>query len=132
MSADLRFGLGVLAATLAIPGALLATAPIAEARAPLGYLVGWGLALALVVPSYVVLSRVSRDPEDPRFNRALLGGTLGRFLLALVGMTLFATLVDDAPVKAFLLAFFLGWMLLTGLELGAVLRRRPAKRNLEA
>lgn len=127
---DVRFLAGALAGSVAVPGVLLSAAPIDEARASLGYVVGWTLALLLVVPSYLLMARVTRDPEDPRFNRALLGGTLGRFALALVGMTLFATLVEEPPVKAFLLAFFLGWMLLTGLELTAVVGR--SKKKVEA
>jgi hypothetical protein len=129
---DLLFAVGATAGTLAVPGLLVLGQPLEEPRADLGYAAGWSLALLLVVPSYVIMSRVSRDPDDPRFFKALLGGMVGRFVLALVAMTLFATLVDHPPVKAFLLTFFLGWLILTGLELTSVMGRSRRGGTKEA
>jgi len=55
----------------------------------------------------------------------MLGGTGLRFVVSILVIVMFATLVDDAPIKSFLLSFFLGYVLLTALELGTALGRSP-------
>jgi hypothetical protein len=119
---DGRFAAGALLLTLLVPGLLLATSPFGEERATLGTLAGWGAALAIMVPSYVLLTRtVHADPH--RFLRGFMLGTLLRLILTVVAVLVFVTQVEHAPVRAFVLSFFLGYMLLTGLELTLALRR---------
>ena len=129
MSRDKLFYGGVAALSLLVPGALLMGQPFAEAREPMGTLTGWALALLIIVPSYLLLSRVIGDDDNQRFFRAWAGSTAARFVVVLVGTVLFAVLVDDAPIKSFLLSFFLGYMLLTGLELALVLSGRNTSRR---
>jgi hypothetical protein len=121
---DLRFAGGALLLTLLVPGLLLMAAPFGEDRATLGTLAGWGAALAIMVPSYVLLVRSIEGTDSHRFLRAFMLGTLMRLLLTIVAVLLFVTQVEQPPVKSFVLTFFLGYMLLTGLELVTTVRGR--------
>jgi hypothetical protein len=126
---DARFAAGTLLLTLLVPGALLLAAPFAEERATLGTLAGWGAALLIMVPSYALLVR-SVDAADPhRFLRAFMLGTLLRLVLTVGAVLVFATQVERAPLRAFVLSFFLGYMLLTALELMVTLRRDRRARS---
>ena len=107
---------GTLIATALVPALILLTAPFDEARYVMGTLWGWALALLTIVPSYIILSRAVRQEDSNRFFTAWAGGTIGRMVLVLVAVVLFVTVVAQPPTKTFLLSFFLGYMLLTGLE----------------
>lgn len=116
MTRDRTFGLGALALTVVVPGLLLATQPFAETRANFGVLTGWGLALLVIVPSYFLLARALKTENSQRFLMVFLGGSAGRFVVVIASVLLFALTVAEPPLKSFLLSFFLGYMLLTGLE----------------
>lgn len=113
---DRVFAGGTLIATALVPTLIVLGAPFEESRHVMGTLWGWALALLTIVPSYVILSRSLRHDDSNRFFTAFAGGTIGRMVAVLVAVVLFVTLVDQAPTKTFLLSFFLGYMLLTGLE----------------
>jgi L-asparagine transporter-like permease len=113
---DRVFAGGTLIATAVVPALILLGAPFDEPRYVMGVLWGWALALLTIVPSYVLLSRAVRQADSNRFFTAWAGGTIGRMVLVLLAVVLFVTLVEQAPTKSFLLSFFLGYMLLTGLE----------------
>jgi F0F1-type ATP synthase assembly protein I len=121
-SRDLRFASGTLALTLVVPALLLVLAPFGETRERLGVLSGWGVALLIMVPSYLLLVRSVDSTDSHRFLRAFMLGTLLRLVLTVVAVLVFVTQVERAPVRAFVLAFFLGYMLLTGLELVLTVR----------
>ena len=121
---DLRFALGALLLTLLVPGTLLLARPFGEARGELGTLVGWGAALAIMIPSYVLVVRSIESTDSHRFLRAFMLGTLLRLVATIAAVVLCVTQVDQPPVKNFILAFFLGYMLLTGLELVLTVRGR--------
>ncbi len=114
---DRTFYVGALLATVLVPGLILLGAPFDETRYVMGTLVGWAIALFTIVPSYILISRALSQEDNNRFYKLWAGGTMGRMAVVLVSVALFASLVDDAPIKTFLLSFFLGYMLLTGLEL---------------
>lgn len=124
---DLAFVAGLLGLSGLVLGWLLLDPPFGEPRSDLGAGWGWGLAVVAIVPSYVLLSRAMADDNPHRFQRAFLLGTMGRFLVSLLGTVAFWVSIEDAPIKIFLLAFGLGWLLLTGLELGLVLKPQRAK-----
>lgn len=126
MMRDLAFAGGVLVLSALVLGWLLLAPPFAEAQPELGALWGWGLAALAIVPSYVLLSRAVADENPHRFHRAFMLGTMLRFGVCMVGTVVFWFAVPDAPIKIFLLAFGLGWLLLTGLELGLVLKPQRA------
>ena len=48
-----------------------------------------------------------------------------RFVASVVGVLLFITLVDQPPVFVFVLAFFLGFAVLTAMELKFLLKQSP-------
>jgi len=121
MSRDRLFGLVTLALTIVVPGLLLLGRPFAEPRAAFGVLTGWGLGLLVIVPSYFLLAWALRTDNSQRFLMAFLGGSAGRFVVVIASVGVFALTVDDAPLKSFLLSFFLGYMLLTGLEFALAL-----------
>ena len=119
------FALGAALATALVPGALLMLGLFDEARASLGILVGWGLALLVIVPSFWLMARVMHSEDRLAFHRAFMGGTMGRFGLSIVGIVLFATQVTDAPLLSFLLSFFAGYALLSMLEVTLLLKKTP-------
>ncbi len=114
---DRVFGAGAAALTLAVPGALLALGLFAEERAAMGTLAGWGLALLIMVPSYALLSRGVTSTSPSGFVRGFMLGSILRLVATVGAVTGFALAVDRPPLRSFLLAYFLGYMLLTGLEL---------------
>jgi len=130
ISRDLRFALGALLLTVLVPGLMLLASPFSESRGNLGTLVGWGSALAIMLPSYMLIVRSMESTDSHRFMRTFMLGTLLRLLLTIVAVIVFVTQVDDAPVKSFVLAFFLGYMLLMGLEL--MLTVRGGARKVDA
>ena len=123
---DRVFAVGTLIATAVVPTLILLGAPFDEPRFVMGVLCGWALVLLTIVPSYVLLSRSIRSGDNGQFFQAWGGGTLGRLVVILVAVVLFATLVEQAPVMSFLLTFFLGYLLLTGLE---ILMALGSKKN---
>jgi hypothetical protein len=127
---DLTFVLGTLGLTACLPTALSALSLFAEERSAFGTWSGWVLALTIMVPSYVLLARGLGQDNPHRFVRSFMLGMLLRMGLTLAGVAGFALLVDPAPLKSFLLAFFLGYALLTALELVLSLRTEP-RRPLE-
>ena len=108
--------------TLGVPGALLLLAPVAEARAAFGTLTGWGLALAIMLPSYLLLSRAVSSENPHRFVRGFMLGMLLRMFATLIAIAAFHLTVEDAPLRSFLLSFFLGYGALTAVELSVTLR----------
>jgi hypothetical protein len=126
---DLRFALGALLLTLLVSGPMLLGSPFGEARSQLGTLAGWGAALAIMVPSYVLAARAMDSSDNQRFLRAFMLGTLLRLAFTIAAVVLFVKLVEEAPVKSFVLAFFLGYILLTGLELVLTVRGRARGVN---
>jgi hypothetical protein len=126
---DRHFALGTVALSVVLPGLLLALRPFDEARAELGLLCGWGVALAIMVPSYVLLSRTLGSADSRTFLGGFLGGSLGRLVLTAVAVVLFVKLVPEAPAGSFLVAYFLGYFSLTVLELMLTLRRQPEGRG---
>ena len=120
--ADRLFAAGCLLLTVAVPGSLLAAQPFAEPRATLGVLCGWGAALLMMVPSYLLVSRTLARPGSRGFLQGVMGGMLLRLVLTVAAVLAFGLLVADAPLKSFVLAFFAGYVLLTALELRLLLR----------
>jgi len=120
---------GAALATAVVPALLVLGTPFAETRAFMGIVVGWVLALLTIVPSYFLLSGALKEENSQRFFRAWAGGTMGRMFVVIVSVVLFAVFVTDAPVKSFLLSFFLGYMLLTGLEVLTVIGNTPNGRH---
>ena len=125
---DRSFALGALALSLVIPGLLLVLRPFDEPRAAFGLLTGWGVALAIMVPSYLLLSRTLGSEDSRTFLGGFLGGSLGRLVLTAVAVVLFVKLVPQAPAGSFLAAYFLGYFSLTALELLLTVRRQPNGR----
>jgi len=131
MVRDALFAAGVLALSALVLSTLLVGEPFGEAHAAQGAWWGWGLAVLAIAPSYVLLSRTVHDEDAHRFHRAFMLGTMGRFIVCMAGALVFHFRFEQAPMKIFLLAFGLGWLLLTGLELGLVLAPRRAPLNRE-
>ena len=123
---DVAFAVGALVLSGAVPALLVFAAPFAEARQTLGIVAGWALALLVMLPSHLLTGRVL-DSDDPHvFLRGFMLGTGLRFGTTIVAAGLFAWLVPEAPLKAFLVTFLLGYVAFTGLEL-LVSVRRPSK-----
>ena len=104
---DRRFSAGALLLSVLVPGLLVLIAPFGEPRATFGTLTGWGAALLIMVPSYVLLARAMDAGNAHRFLRNFMLGTLLRLVLT----------------------FFLGYMLLTALELLLTVRGGPRGMN---
>jgi hypothetical protein len=126
---DRLFAGACLGLTLLVPGLLLALTPIAEPRASLGTLVGWMVALGVMIPSYAMLSRASASGDAQAVIRGFMLGTLVRLMFTGAAAVLFVKLVENPPVKSFLLAFFLGYALLTTLELSLTLGKSHDKSH---
>jgi hypothetical protein len=124
-SRDRRFMLGTLGLTALIPGVLLATRPLAEERQVMGYLAGWGLALLIMVPSYMLLVRGLASGEFNSVLKSVLGGMMGRLVMMVAAIVIFVKLVPEPPVVSFLLTFALGYGGLTALELYSALATDP-------
>jgi len=120
---DRLFVLAVLGLTGLVAVPLAAFRPVAEERALLGTLVGWGLALLIMVPSYALLNRALAEENPHRFVSAFMVGSILRIFLTLIGVVVFWFAAQPAPIKSFLLAFLGGYVLLSAVEL--VLTRRP-------
>src|SRR5690349_15359666 len=119
---DRGFALGVLALSALVVPALLAARPFDESRASFGLVAGWVGALAIILPSYVWLSRVLARSQPHAFVRGFMASITARMFAAVALMVGFMLLVKDAPTASFLGSFMLGYLLLTGLELWVVLR----------
>jgi hypothetical protein len=128
---DTLFAGCVLLLTALVPGSLIALAPFAEARSTLGILAGWGLALVMMVPSYVLLARTVSEENPHRFVRAVMAGMLLRLAVTAVGVFVFALTVSETPFKSFLLSFLLGYTLLQTVELALALRREAPRTKPE-
>ena len=118
---DRLFTLGTVVLTLVVPGLLVLTRPLDESDQAAGFLSGWGAALLIMVPSYLLLMRGLRSGDFNRVLRAQLGGTLGRLVAMVACIVLFSRLMPEPPMLSFLIAFGLGWFALTTLELYAAL-----------
>lgn len=115
---------GTLLATALVPGLLILAQPLAEPRQVLGFACGWGLALAALVPSTLLMLRVKSE-DGQRFYNVFMGATAFRFALVLGAVAGFWFLVDQPPMISFLMSFFLGYVILTALELVLLTRRDP-------
>jgi hypothetical protein len=124
-----QFAIGTLVSSLLVPGILVATAPFGEARSELGIAWGWGLALLVIVPSYIAMTRVISSGDDRRIHARFMYSMMGRFAAAMLGVTLFATQVEKPPLYVFVLAFFLGFAVLTALELTLLLSKSPDRNH---
>lgn len=121
---DRAFVLRTAIASVIAPGLLLLARPFDETRAVMGILAGWGAALLVMVPSYWLLARaMASDGKD--FLGAFLGGSLGRLVATAVIVLLFVRLVPDAPQWSFVASYFLGYMVLTVIEMSLTVARRP-------
>lgn len=123
-----RFLIGTLIATILVPGALALGQPLAEENQLFGYLCGWGLALLVIVPSTFLMLRV-KEADTNRFFGVFLGATAGRFLVVILAIVAFYLFVEPRPLYAFLISFFLGYFILTALELIQVTRRGPDRSH---
>ena len=119
---DGLFAAGVLALSALVPGPLVALGAFAEERSTLGVLSGWGLAVLMMVPSYLLLGRAVAEDNPHRFVRACMAGMLLRLALTGAGILVFALCVRPTPFKSFLVVFLLGYALLQALELTLTLR----------
>jgi hypothetical protein len=126
---DRLFSVGTILTTAVVLSLLLLMRPVNEERFVFGVLSGWSLALLTIVPSYLLLASALNADKPNRFFAFWAAGTLGRMVIILLAAGLFATLVDRAPIKSFLLSFFLGYVFLTGLELVLTLRNMPDRRH---
>lgn len=126
---DRVFVLGVIATSLAVPTSLWALSPFAEPRAALGVVAGWGLALLAIVPSFFLMSRVMGTDDSLRFQQAFMGGTMGRFVLSILGVVAFGLAVEQPPMWTFVLTFFLGYALLSALEVALLLKKTPDRTH---
>ena len=126
---DATFAVGCVLLSATVPGVMLAFPAFGDERVTLGVLAGWGLALAIMVPSYVLLSRTLHAGDNQRFYRAFMLGTAMRFAGCILGTLAFGLLVPEAPMKTFVMAFFLGYFLLMALELPLAQRRAPDREE---
>jgi len=120
-SPDGRFLLVCVLATLVLPALLLAL-PFGEERALLGVLAGWALVLGMMLPSHLLLSRALRQADASAFLKASLGGALLRMVVAVAGVLAFHRLAEPAPLRSFLASLFVGYVVLTAVELVAAQR----------
>ncbi len=134
---DRMFALGTALATLVVPTLIAVATPFDEARSTFGVAVGWAAMLLVMVPSYVIVSRtfapaVKADgrPDNNGFLAGFVGGALGRMVLTVAAVWVFWAVVADAPIKTYVLTFFLGYVVLMTLEIvltvGGVGARRSA------
>lgn len=113
---DRLFAAITLAVTILIPGSLMALSPFNVPQETFGMIAGWTIALAIMVPSYVVLTRAARHRSHLMFVASFVGGSLGRFMATLAAILTFHFAVPNAPMKPFLLTFFLGYFSLGTLK----------------
>jgi hypothetical protein len=123
--ADRGLLLGALSLTALVPAGLLAWQPFGEPRATLGVAAGWGAALAVTLPGWLLLGRTLAT-DGRGFLKGFMGAMVLRLLLTVAAVLAFALLVEDAPLRSFVLAFFAGYVALTALELRLALGRRGA------
>lgn len=121
---DRAFALGVLLLTAIVPTSLLALKPFGEGQVLLGVGAGWGAALLVMIPGYLLIRRALAGSDARAFMKAMMGGTLLRLALTLGSTLAFALLVPEAPIKTFVLTFFAGYGLLMALELRLTVRRK--------
>ena len=119
------FTLGAILMTLVVPGLLIVGRPFAESGSTMGVVVGWGLALLVIVPSFFLMRRVMGSQDNHRFYRNFMVGVIGRFAGSIMGVVLFYVLVPDPPLWSFVLSFFLGYALLSTLEVLLLLKKSP-------
>ncbi len=121
--------LGVLLLTAVVPAGLALLQPFAESRPTLGFAAGWALALLVMLPGWLLLARAMAATGGHEIVRAFMGAALLRLVLTIGGTTAFALSLTDAPLRSFLLAFFLGYASLTVLELSRTLPRKRREQS---
>ena len=121
---DRLFVLAVVGLTALVPLPLAVLRPVAEERAALGTVAGWGLALLIMVPSYVLLIRAMAEQNGHRFVTAFMTGAILRLFLTLGGVLGFWLAVKPTPMRSFVLSLLGGYVLLSAVELLLV---RPAR-----
>ena len=114
---DRAFVLAVAGLTVLVALPVAVLRPLAEDRAALGTAVGWGLALVIMVPSYVLLSRALAETNPHRFITAFMTGAILRMALTLLGVLGFWLAFRPAPMRSFVFALLGGYVLLTVVEL---------------
>ena len=114
---DRLFVLAVVGLTALVPVPLAVLQPLAEARSPLGTLAGWGLALLIMVPSYVLLVRAVAEQNPHRFVTAFMTGAILRLFMTIGGILGFWLAVKPAPMRSFVLTLLGGYVLLSAVDL---------------
>lgn len=122
---DRNFLLITLGLTALVAAPLAVFSPLDEERGRMGVMVGWGLALLIMVPSYLLLS-AGMAGDGARFVKGFMAGASLRLVLTAVAVLLFAR-VERAPIYSFVMAYFLGYTLLTAVELKLTLPRGTRK-----
>jgi len=128
-SRNRSFAVGTVLATLIIPTALIFLSPFESARNVFGVSWGWGLALAVIVPSFMAMSRLIESDDDRRIQARFMYTMMARFAASVVGVALFAVLVKEPPLYDFVLAFFLGFAVLSALDLTFLLSKSPDRNH---
>jgi hypothetical protein len=123
---DRLFVLAVVGLTALVPLPLAVLRPLAEERAVLGTLAGWGLALLIMVPSYVLLTKAIAEPNPHRFVSAFMTGAILRLFVTIGGVLGFWLAVKPAPMRSFVLSLLGGYVLLSAVELLLVRQARDA------
>ena len=121
---DRLFVLAVVGLTALVPVPLAVFRPLAEERAALGTLAGWGLALLMMVPSYALLTRAMAEQNPHRFVTTFMTGTMLRLFLTIAGVVGFWLVVKPAPMRSFVASLLGGYVLLSAVELLLV---RPSR-----
>lgn len=128
---DRLFALAVVGLTALVPLPLAVLRPLAEERAVLGTLAGWGLALLIMVPSYALLTKAMAAPNAHRFVSAVMAGAILRLFVTLGGVIGFWMAVKPAPMRSFVLSLLGGYVLFSAVELLLVLQARGASSGRE-
>lgn len=106
---------GFLTATVA--PLLSAVRLFGEEQYTQGIWMGWGAALLIMIPSWFLLSRALVQTRPNAFLAGFLGGALGRLALTVCAVFAVWAFFPSPPLKAFVLAYFLGYFILTAVEL---------------
>lgn len=125
--ADKGFALATCGASVLVPGLLMLLAPFGEDQQALGIAWGWAAAVLVMVPSYLLMSRTVGSEDRNRFLRGFLAGSLGRLFLTVLAVLAFWKIVPEPPMVAFIVTYFLGYFLLTAVELPLSLGRLPGR-----
>ena len=85
--------------------------------------------MAVIVPSFMAMSKVMSSGDDRRIQARFMYTMMARFAASVVGVALFAVLVNEPPLYDFVLSFFLGFAVLTALDLTFLLSKSPDRNH---